>query len=90
VRAHLIVILSPTLELVTHVGEDEEHLDVQPLVAQPSIKRLDITVFHWPARPDEFELYTMLVSLSVHRLTDELGAIIHCDRNGCSALCDYL
>src|SRR5262252_3744041 len=36
--AHLIVILAPALELVTHVGEREEHLHVQALIAQSSVK----------------------------------------------------
>jgi len=37
-RAYLVVVLSPELELVTHVGECEEYLDVKALVTQPSVE----------------------------------------------------
>jgi hypothetical protein len=39
---HLVVVLPPALELVAHVGEREEDLDVQAFIAQPSVKRLDV------------------------------------------------
>jgi hypothetical protein len=38
VRSHLVVVLAPALELVMHVGEREEHLHVQELIAQPTVK----------------------------------------------------
>jgi hypothetical protein len=36
--SHLVVILPPTLELVTHVDERKEDLDVQAFIAQAPVK----------------------------------------------------
>jgi hypothetical protein len=38
VWSHLVVVVSPALELVAYVGEREEHFHVQALIAQPSVK----------------------------------------------------
>ena len=48
VWSYLVVVLPPTLELVTHVDEREEYLDVQALIPQPTVKRFDVAVFHRP------------------------------------------
>jgi hypothetical protein len=36
VWSYLVVVLPPTLELVTHVDERKEYLDVQALIPQPT------------------------------------------------------
>ena len=73
---HLVVVLAPALELVTHVGEREEHLHVQALIAQPSVKGFDIAVLDRLARPDEVEVYAVLICPHIHGLACELGAIV--------------
>jgi len=35
---HMVVVLSPALELLAHVGERNEHFHVQALIAQLSVE----------------------------------------------------
>ena len=48
-------------------GEREEDLDVQAFIAQPSVKRLDVTVLHRFARTNEVQLQAELIRPPVHR-----------------------
>src|SRR5260370_29788200 len=80
----------PTLELVTHVDERKEYLDVQALISQPTVERFDVAVFHRPTRPDEVELHAVLIRPRVHRFACELGPIIDRDRHRRTAFGDYL
>ena len=47
-----------------YVCEREEYLHVQALIAQPSVKGFDIAVLHRLGRPDEVELYAVLICLT--------------------------
>jgi hypothetical protein len=59
-RTHLVVVLTPQLEFFTDIGQREEYLHIQTLVAQPAVERFNIAIFRRFARPNEIQLYAIL------------------------------
>src|ERR1700730_8727311 len=90
VWTHLVVVLPPELELVAHVGEREEDLDVQAFIAQPPVKRLDVSLLYQLDRSNEVQLHADLIRRCVHRPTSKFSPVIHGDRHWRAALSDYL
>ena len=74
---HVVVILTPQLEFLPDISQRKEYLYVQTFVSQPAIERFYIAVFNWSARPDEIQLYTVLISPCFHRATVKFCAIVH-------------
>jgi hypothetical protein len=68
VWTHLVVILPPALELVAHVGEREEDLDVQAFITQSPVERFDVAVLHRLAGSNEVEL-----SLKLRRIGSKVS-----------------
>jgi hypothetical protein len=50
---------------------------VQAFIAQPSVERFDVAVFHRFAWPDEVELHAVLICPYIHGLAREFSAIVH-------------
>jgi len=53
VGSHLVVILSPALELLSDVAQVEEGLDVQAFIAKAPVERFDVAIVDRLARADE-------------------------------------
>jgi hypothetical protein len=51
VRLVVIVVVEPDSQLAPGIGQAEEHLHVQALVAQPSVEALDVAVLDGPPWP---------------------------------------
>src|ERR1700722_8713412 len=60
VRPVLVVVPSPQMQLSSGIGEGEEHLHVQALVAQLAVERFDIAVLDRLARAAEVQRNTFL------------------------------
>ena len=73
---HLVVILTPQLEFLPDISQRKEYLYVQTFVSQPAIERFYIAVFNWSARPDEIQLYTVLISPCFHRATVKFRTVV--------------
>lgn len=56
-RTALIVIDSPSCDLRLGIGDRCKLVDVQTLIAEPPVERLDESVFHGFAGPNEIQLY---------------------------------
>jgi len=72
--------MQPESQLATGIGQAEEHLDVQALVAQSPIEALNVAVLDRPSLPDEIQVHSVCVCPLVHGLTGELGPVINGDR----------
>src|SRR3984957_3506594 len=87
---HLVVILTPQLKFFANIHQRKEYLYIQTFVAQTSVERFYIAVFDWSARPDEIQLYIVLISPCFHRATVKFCAIVDRDRYRCATLRHYL
>ena len=54
--APMVIVLQPHREFVTGVGQAEEHLDIQTLVAQLAIEAFDIAVLDRSPWPNEVQI----------------------------------
>ncbi len=79
-RAVVIVVVSKKIELSASIGQREEDLDVQALVAQPSVEAPDVAVFHRTSRPNEVQIDLVSIRPEIHGLAGELRAVVHSDR----------
>jgi hypothetical protein len=59
-RTVLIVIDPPRLDLGMRILDRQELMDVEALVAQAPVKRLDVRIIHGFAGPREIELHATL------------------------------
>lgn len=75
-RTALIIIPSPGLDLGPRVGQRQEPVRVQALVAQAAVERLHERVVGGLARPREIERGPVLIGPAVQRLRDELRAVL--------------
>lgn len=82
VRAVVVVIAAPEIQLAPCIGQVEEHLHVQALVAKPTVEALDIAVLDRAPWADEVQMYTVPVGLVIKRLARELCAVVHSDGLG--------
>lgn len=69
VRPHLVIIVTPPRELVAHIADREEHFHVQTLVAQSAVERFNVAILDRLPRPNEIQLYTILIGPGFHRPT---------------------
>ena len=76
----VIVVVLPGLQFLTGIVQRDELVDVQALVAQPTVERLDQPVLRGLSRPDEIELDAASIGPLVERLGRELGAVVDGDR----------
>ena len=58
-RAPLIVVARPRLDLGPRILERRELIDVQALVPPPAVERFDARILDRLPRPDEGELYSL-------------------------------
>ncbi len=65
---------------VLRIRDRRELVDVQTLIAQPPVKRLDEGVFHGFPGPNEIQLHAALIGPVFERARHELGAVIDGDR----------
>jgi hypothetical protein len=79
-----IVVDTPVLDLLSGVLERSELIDVQTLIVQPSIERLYVPVFSGLSGMREVEFHSPLIRPLLERPGDELRAVVHGDRQGCS------
>jgi hypothetical protein len=56
VRSQEVVVLLPASQLLPHILEREEHLDVQALIPEPSVETLDEAILDGLARPNKVQL----------------------------------
>src|ERR1700728_363466 len=80
VRTVMVVIVVPEGQLAASIGQREEDLHVQALVAQSPVEALDIAVLDRPSRPDEIQMHAVPVSPEVHGPAGELGPVVDGDR----------
>ncbi len=72
----MVVIVVPQGQLAASIGQREEDLHVQALVAQSSVEALEVAVFDRAPRPDEIQVHSVLISPEIRRSARELGSII--------------
>ena len=77
----MIVIILPLLQRRSHVVERFELMDVQTLVPQPSVERLDHPVLDRLPRSNEIEPNPVLVTPLVEHLRREFRSVIDTYRN---------
>src|ERR1700751_1557279 len=75
-RANHIVVLSPTLDDDFGFAQRVEDLAIEKLVAQPRVEALDEAVLPWAARRDVGGLCADCADPLLHRLGDELRAVV--------------
>ena len=75
----LVVVPTPRFDLRPDVGEREELMHVQALVAQAPVEGLDVGVFHGFAGPDEVELHATPIGPVFERARGELRPVIDGD-----------
>lgn len=78
----MVVVVLPGLHLLAHVVHRDELVDVQELVAQPAVERLDQPVVGGLAWARVVELDAAPIRPIVQSLGGELGAVVHSDRLG--------
>ena len=72
----LIVIDAPGFDLGLRVLDRREWVDVETLVSEPSVKRLDEGIFHGSPRPNEIELHATAIRPIFERTRQEFSAVI--------------
>ena len=75
----MVVVVQPESQLAPGVGQAEEHLHVQALVAQSSVEALDVAVFDRPSGLDVVQCDFVFVSPPIRGLESELGAVVDDD-----------
>ena len=86
----VVVVAPPQIQLPTCIGQVEEHLHVQALVAQLAVEALDVTVLYRSARTDEVQVHTVAIRPVVEGLTGELCSVVDSDRLRCTSLQHHL
>ena len=85
VRAALVIVPSPGLDLGSGVGDGQEPVCVQALVAKATVERFYERIVGWFARSAEIQRHAVLVRPAVERLRDELWPIVHANGLGRAA-----
>src|SRR5215831_18475109 len=80
VRSQEVVVLLPPRQLLPHILEREEYLDVQALVPEPSVEALDETILHGFPRSNNIQLDPMTIGPGIHDATGEFAPVVHGDR----------
>ena len=80
VRALGVVLLPPGLDALLCLGERDEVMLVQALIAQLAVETLDETVLDRVPGSDEIEPDAVRAGPLIERQTDELGAVVAHDR----------
>lgn len=78
-RPAVVVVVLPSLQLLVHFVHGGELVDVEELVAQPTVERLDQPVVCRLARARVVELDAASIRPVVQRLGGELDAVVHRD-----------
>jgi len=73
----VVVVVEPECQLPAGIGQAEEYLHVQALIAQSSVEALDVAVLDRPPWPDEVQMYSVQISPVIHSFTGELGSVVH-------------
>ena len=81
-RPALILVPSPDLDLGAGIGQRQEPVGVQALVAQATIERFHERIVRWLAGLAEVERDAILLSPAIKRLRDKLRPIVDPDRAG--------
>ena len=72
----VVVVVLPSVQLLVHIVHRDELVDVQELVAQPAVERLDQPVVGGLARARVVELDAATIRPVVQRFGGELGAVV--------------
>src|SRR5687767_8005925 len=75
-RPYLVVVAAPRLQATTSVGEADEPLLVQALVAASPVEALHVRILDGLARPDEVELDVVPPAPGVEHLARELRTVV--------------
>src|SRR4051812_43484861 len=78
-RSHVVVLVSPELNLLSGISEVGEPALVQAFVTKLTVEALDMAVLRRFARLDEVQLYAALEGPGVESLGDELRTIVDAD-----------
>ena len=81
-RSPLIVVSPPGLNLLPGIIQRQEPVDVQTLVPEAAIKRLDEGIVHRLARTAEVQRYLVLICPLIHLLRNKLRTVINGYRSG--------
>lgn len=87
--AALVMLPSPRLDFASDVVKAHEPVLVQTFLAKPPVKALNRCVVRRRTRSAELNFDPALVRPFVHRLTDELSAVICLHRVRCATLLRY-
>lgn len=82
----MVVVMLPYLQLLTRIVDCDELIDVQELLKQAAIERLDQSIVRGLSRTHVVELHTTPPSPFVQRLGGELRAVVDPDSQGPVAL----
>jgi len=55
----MVIVATPTCQLLAGISESKENLYIQALVPELSIEALDIPIFNWAARPDKIQMHSV-------------------------------
>jgi len=77
VRSIRIIVLAPRLDLGAGVVERQEPVDVQTLIAEAAVERLNIRIIRWFARSGEVQRDVVIIRLAVQGFADELASVVH-------------
>ena len=80
VRSQEVVVLLPASQLLAHILERKEHLDVQALIPEPSVETLDEAILDGLAGPNKVQLNPVAVGPGVHDATGKFTPVVHGDR----------
>ena len=72
-RAQVVVVLLPTSQLLPHILEREEYLDVQALIPEPPVEALDETILDGFPRSNKIQLDPMTRGTGIHDATGEFA-----------------
>lgn len=76
-RTALVVVPPPRLDLVPRVGQRQEPVRVQALVAQAAVERLDQGIVDRLARSGEVDLDPIQVGPLIKHATGKLRSVVH-------------
>src|SRR6188768_3963466 len=80
VRAALIVVDAPGVDLRLGIRDRRELVHIQTLITQTCVERLNEGIFHGFAGTNEVELHATCEGPVLERARHELGAVIDGDR----------
>jgi hypothetical protein len=90
-RPRAIVLIAPLLDLAPPIVERAEHLLIEALLAQATVKRFDESILDRLARLDELQAHSATIGPLVHHPPAKLRTVIRSNDSGhCAQLAEPL